>query len=53
VTVTNDAIEQTAADFSSQLGAALATLTDAIAVKMCNGALNKGTQSWIASALRP
>jgi len=46
-------LSKTAADFSRQLGAAVATLADGSALKMCYGALNKGTQSWIASAVRP
>jgi len=51
--VTNDAIEQNRRGFLQVTGAAVATLTDASALKMCCGALNKGTQSWIASAVRP
>jgi len=41
-------LSKTAADFSRQLGAAVATLTDASAVKMCYGALN--TKPFIRSA---
>jgi len=46
-------LSKTAADFSRQLGAAVATLTDASALKMCYGALNKTQALWLEVLIAP